>query len=71
MFDGKGQRMGALMKTDSLEVKDDIVRGIEGLEDPLADGPRTFTDEPGSTSQGQEQKGDVAGEGVAKPMHAD
>ena len=71
MFDGKGQCMGTPMNKDSVEVKDDIARGTEGSEDPVADVRCILNDKARRTSQGQQRKAEVPGEGVAKPVHAD
>jgi len=71
MLDGKWNCMGRAMNKDSVEVKDDIVRGTESSEDPVANGRCNLNDKVGRTSQEQQRKVEVAGEGVPKPVHTD
>jgi len=71
MVEGKGEGMGPPMNKDRVEVKDDIIGGMEGSEDGLGDGRCSLNDKAGVTCEGEESKSDMVGEGVAKHVHGD
>jgi len=71
IMDGKGKSMGAPMNTDSVEVKDDIVHGMDGADDVVGDGQYSLIDKAGRTSRGEERRGEVAGDGVRTHVHRD